>query len=281
MTITIKAYAKINLTLKVLGKRTDGYHQVEMVMQNLALHDQLVFSAGMSGIRLTVEGDAPPGQDNLVYRAAKLLQKHSNCKKGAHIALIKNIPAAAGLAGGSADAATTLIGLNSLWGLGLNLKELMYLGGQLGADIPFCLLGGTALARGKGEQLTPLPVLPKMGVVLIKPFFEVSTAEVYGRFAQVVLGKRPDTAVMIAAIKSENTTAIVKNLANDLESVTFKIHPRLLEIKKQLKSAGALGVLMSGSGPTIYGLTSNLDSAGEIAKNLNVVEAEILVTTTL
>lgn len=277
MKIKYKAYAKINLTLKVLGKRSDGYHEIETVMQSLELHDELYFESAQ-GVNLSVEGDAPKGRDNLILRAVELLQEYSGCDKGANISLIKRIPMAAGLAGGSTNAAATLLGLNELWGLNLNLKELMALGEKIGSDVPFCLVGGTVLARGKGEILTPLPDAPEMGVVLIKPPFGISTAEVYENFASARLGKRPSTAAMISAIKQKNIPEIAKNLANDLEYVSMEMYPELKEIKKAASSAGALGVLMSGSGPTIFALTDSKSAAVDLAERLNYHSVHVIVT---
>ncbi len=278
MEVIYKAYAKINLTLKVLRKRLDGYHEIETIMQTLALHDELIFENSNNGVSLSVEGNAPAGRDNLIYKAAELLRGYSGCNQGAKITLIKRIPMAAGLAGGSGDAAAALLGLNKLWGLNLQLPELMHLGEKIGSDVPFCLLGGTVLAKGRGEKLTPLPETPELGIVLIKPFFGVSTAEVYRRFAQASLKKRPNTEAMIAAIKQKNIQKIAENLANDLEYVTLEMHPELKQIKEAACRAGARGVLMSGSGPTIFALADSRLEADKLADRLNCPNAEIIVT---
>lgn len=280
MNLKINAYAKINLTLKVLGKREDGYHELETVMQTIALHDVLTLTECKDNIKLTVEGMAPVGEDNLVYRAAKLIQKQCGCQKGVQINLVKNIPMEAGLAGGSTDAAATLIGLNKLWKLELNLNELLRLGEKLGADVPFCLYRGTALAQGKGEILTPLKAVPKMGIVLIKPSFGVSTADVFQRFSKASLGKRPNTQAMINAVEEGNVTEIAHNLANDLEYVTLEMYPELNKIKMQLESLAVEGVLMSGSGPTIFALTKDEETASYIASRLDNSNAKVIVTST-
>ncbi|MBM7855200.1 4-diphosphocytidyl-2-C-methyl-D-erythritol kinase [Desulfohalotomaculum tongense] len=281
MQLKLKAHAKINLTLKVLGKRSDGYHQLETIMQSLELHDELTIEQRKEGIELSVQGAVPAGRDNLAYRAAEVIKRYTRCSKGCFIYLVKRIPVAAGLAGGSTDAAAVLLGLNKLWDLGLTKQELLQLAEKLGADVPFCLWGGTALARGKGEELTPLPGAPEMGVVLVKPHFGVSTAEVYRGWAGACLGERPDTAAMIAALQQGSIAGIAKNLANDLEYVTLQMHPQLQEIKEAVKKAGADGVLMSGSGPTIFGLTDSEEQAREIAGRLKIPGARVIATATL
>ncbi|MEG6617163.1 4-(cytidine 5'-diphospho)-2-C-methyl-D-erythritol kinase [Peptococcaceae bacterium 1198_IL3148] len=280
MNISVKAHAKINLTLKVMGKRADGYHELETIMQTIALHDVLTFSAHQHQIKLSVAGMAPLGEDNLVYRAAELVREYSGCQSGVEIELVKNIPMAAGLAGGSTDAAATLLGLNKLWHLNLDFKQLLYLAEKLGADVPFCLLGGTALAKGKGERLTPLGTPAPMGVVLVKPPFGVSTADVFQRFSGAQLGNRPDTQAMIAALNKGMLADITRHLANDLEYVTLEMYPQLREIKEQLTLAGASGVLMSGSGPTIFALTGDRQRAEQVAAKLKLPETQIIVTTT-
>lgn len=281
MSITVLARAKINLVLDVLGKRPDGYHEVEMVMQSIELHDCLEFSPGTGGISLAVEGgDVPSGKENLVYRAAELICLHAGIKDGVNIRLKKNIPAAAGLGGGSADAAAALVALNEMWGIGYSLSELMRLGEQLGADVPFCLRGGTALARGKGERLEQLPPCPRFGLVLVKPPFGVSTAAVYRAFAPGPVEKKPDCRAMVRALQEGDVAGIVENLANALEPVAFKMHPQIACIKRKLVEAGALGALMSGSGPTVFGLAPDLESAREVAGRYNKLDEQVLVTGT-
>ncbi|MTI82107.1 MAG: 4-(cytidine 5'-diphospho)-2-C-methyl-D-erythritol kinase [Firmicutes bacterium] len=281
MQLELTAQAKINLTLKIVGKRTDGYHELETVMQAINLSDSLIFYHRDQGFELTVEGFAPTGEDNLVCRAARLIKEYTGVNKGCLIHLKKCIPMAAGLAGGSANAAATLQGLNKLWDLKLTDQELLNIGERLGADVPFCIMGGTALAKGKGEELTPLSSVPEMGVILIKPNFGVSTAEVFKRFADVKTKKRPDTAAMISAVGSQNVVEIAQNLGNDLEYVTLEMHPELKKIKQQLKDAGALGVLMSGSGPTIFGITETYQRARKIVKTLNITDAQVIATSTV
>ncbi len=278
--LEIKACAKINLALKVLGKRKDGYHEVEMVMQSLALHDKIFLTPIRSGIELLIEGDAPLDESNLAYKAAKVILEYSNCKQGVKIKLIKNIPTAAGLAGGSSDAAAVLVGINKLLRLGFSTKELMEIGEKLGSDVPFCIVGGTALAYGRGEKITPLPKVPRMGVVLIKPDFGVSTAQVYKRFSLDLVEKKADVNAVVEAIKKGDVEGIATAIFNDLEYVTMDMHPCLEDIKRQLEDAGALGVLMSGSGPTIYGLAFDLEHANMLTKRLDISNVRIIVTST-
>ncbi|MCL0107677.1 4-(cytidine 5'-diphospho)-2-C-methyl-D-erythritol kinase [Peptococcaceae bacterium] len=278
--LKVKAHAKINLALKVLGKREDGYHEVEMVMQSLALHDKIFLTLIRSDIELLVEGDAPLDESNLAYKAAKAILEYSNCKQGIRIKLVKNIPAAAGLAGGSSDAAAVLLGINKLLKLGLDTEELMEIGKGLGSDVPFCIVGGTALARGRGEKIQPLPKAPKMGVVLIKPDFGVSTAQVYKRFSLDLVEKKADVNAVVEAIKKGDIKGIATAIFNDLEYVTMDMYPCLEGIKRQLEDAGALGVLMSGSGPTVYGLAFDLGHANILAKRLDIDNVRIIVTST-
>ncbi|MCL0106730.1 4-(cytidine 5'-diphospho)-2-C-methyl-D-erythritol kinase [Peptococcaceae bacterium] len=278
--LKVKAHAKINLALKVLGKREDGYHEVEMVMQSLALHDKIFLTLIRSDIELLVEGDAPLDESNLAYKAAKAILEYSNCKQGIRIKLVKNIPAAAGLAGGSSDAAAVLLGINKLLKLGLDTEELMEIGKGLGSDVPFCIVGGTALARGRGEKIQPLPKAPKMGVVLIKPDFGVSTAQVYKRFSLDLVEKKADVNAVVEAIKKGDIKGIATAIFNDLEYVTMDMHPCLEGIKRQLEDAGVLGVLMSGSGPTVYGLAFDLGHANILAKRLDIDNVRVIVTST-
>jgi len=279
--LLVRAFAKINLTLDVLGKRDDGYHEIASVMQSLALCDYITFEDA-EDIVLTVEGEpVPAGPENLVYRAAEALRDFAgDAERGAAIHLEKHIPVAAGLGGGSADAAATLVGLNELWRLGFSRTELAAIAAGIGADVPFCLVGGTALARGKGEILTPLPPAPAMGVVLALPPLRVSTAEVYARFDAARVGKRPDNEAMVRALRAGKVKEIAACLENVLEAVTFAMHPELRELKQAVLDAGALGALMSGSGPVIFGLTPDAPGARKVAARLTAYGIRTLVTST-
>lgn len=283
-----QARAKINLTLDILGRRPDGYHEIETVMQTLQLCDRLVFSPAEDGIFLACDHpEVPAGEDNLVYRAARLLMEGTGKKGGAKIYLRKKIPVAAGLAGGSADAAAALKGLNRLWGLGLTPGELMSLGARLGADVPFCLAGGTALARGKGEALETLPRLQGLGVVLVKPPFGVSTARAYQLYDRMGGGTRPDRAdrpdlqAMLAAVAKKDAGAVGRLLANVFEPVIAAVYPEIRGIKKALLEAGALGACLSGSGPAVFGLWINEEQAQKAAGRLKLPPScAVLVTAT-
>lgn len=283
MQLTIQANAKVNITLDVLRKREDGYHEVEMIMQAIDLADTLHLTPQREGITLvTNHPGLPCDTGNLAYRAAALLQETCQVKTGVHIALEKNIPMAAGLAGGSTDAAGVLLGLNRLWQLNLSLAELDELGAKLGSDVPFCLHGGTMLATGRGERLTALPALPQCYIVLAKPPVGVSTAWVYGQYQQTIAVQHPDTAGTIACLKSGNLEGVAERLCNVLESVTIPAHPEIGQLKDWMLQFGAMASLMSGSGPTVFGLVETREKAIEIADRLRSLSAaDIFVAKTV
>ncbi|AIE58573.1 4-(cytidine 5'-diphospho)-2-C-methyl-D-erythritol kinase [Bacillus methanolicus] len=258
MKLLVKAPAKINLTLDVLYKRTDGYHEVEMIMTTIDLADRLELSLlDEDQIRIISHNHyVPDDERNLAYQAAQLLKKRFQVKKGAMIRIEKTIPVAAGLAGGSSDAAATLKGLNKLWNLGLSLDELAEIGAEIGSDVSFCVYGGTALAKGRGEIITELPAPPTCWVILAKPSIGVSTADVYRRLDLSRIN-HPNTKEMIKAIETKDYSKICENMGNVLEDVTMKMHPEVVLIKDQMKRFGADAVLMSGSGPTVFGLVQH------------------------
>lgn len=266
--LKIKARAKINLTLDVIGKRPDGYHEVAMVMQTIDLYDMITLTVIPDGIEVTANHpDIPTGPANLAYKAAEII-KPAGFFGGVRIHIEKNIPMSAGLAGGSTDAAAVLTGLNRLWGLDKSSADLLELGGRIGSDVPFCILGGTALATGRGEKLTPLPPAPEMWLVLAKPPVDVSTKEVYGRFTREMVDRRPDNGAMVNALLAEDVPGIAGNLVNVLESVTLRLYPEISTLKERLLRAGAQAVLMSGSGPTVFGLVSDREAAQQTAERL-------------
>jgi 4-diphosphocytidyl-2-C-methyl-D-erythritol kinase len=266
--IEIKARAKINLTLDVIGKRPDGYHEVAMVMQTIDLHDLITLTAITEGIKITANNpEIPLGPENLVYKAVELI-KPAGFSGGIHIHIEKNIPMAAGLAGGSTDAAAVLKGLNSLWRLNLSLDELLGLGSRIGSDVPFCILEGTALATGRGEKLTPLAAAPELWLVLAKPPIGISTKVVYSRFDPDRVERRPDNAAMIEALAAGDIGKIRDNLVNVLESVTLRLYPEVSVLKDQVYRAGAEDVLMSGSGPAVFGLAPDRPTAEKIAEQV-------------
>jgi 4-diphosphocytidyl-2-C-methyl-D-erythritol kinase len=253
--LLIKAPAKINLSLDVLHKRLDGYHEVEMVMTTIDLADRLELVPLEENVIkiLSQNRFVPDDQRNLAYQAAQVLKEKLNIKKGVAISIDKVIPVAAGLAGGSSDAAATLKGLNSLWNLGLSLEELAEIGSEIGSDVSFCVHGGTALATGRGEKIQHIPSPPSCWVILAKPTIGVSTADVYQNL-DLKNVQHPNTQAMISALEQGSYKGICENLGNVLESVTLKMHPEVTQIKNQMERFGADSVLMSGSGPTVYGL---------------------------
>jgi len=281
VSLSVLARAKINLTLDVLGKRPDGYHEVEMIMQSVELADVLEFYPAPSGLSLEVAGTgAPQNEENLVLRAARLLQNRFGVQKGVDIRLKKHIPAEAGLGGGSADAAAALRALNELWGLGLSVGELAALGAEIGSDVPFCVFGGTALACGRGEIIQKLPVCLPMHLVLVKPSFGVSTAAVYGALSRIPVNKRPDTRGMIEALGRGDIDGVAQKLSNVLEEVTAAMYPVVREIKSALLEAGALGAAMTGSGPTVFGIFRDERAAADAAGRLCRLPAEVFITKT-
>lgn len=255
-TITKKAYGKLNLALDTIGKREDGYHFVRMIMQTVDLYDVLTITKTKEpAILLTTNnGSLPTNENNLIYKAAKLLMDEFQLKEGVTIHLEKNIPVAAGMAGGSTDCAATLTGMNTLFSLGLSDEELMERAVTMGADIPYCIMGGTALSEGIGEILTPLPDVPPCKVLLIKPNIDISTKWVYTTLKWDTLTKHPDIDGMIDALNKSSITGISDTLENVLETVTIPAHPVIQNIKDKMIELGAINAMMSGSGPTVFGL---------------------------
>lgn len=265
-TITIKSPAKINLCLSVLGKRPDGYHDVEMLMQMVGLSDEVAVAlAETSGIRVTCNaGSVPLGEGNTAWKAAAEMLKISGKDCGLTIDIKKNIPVAAGLAGGSGNAAAVLVAVNRLLGTGLNRDQLAEIGTRIGMDVPFFFFGPLALARGRGEILTPLPPLPPFWVLLANPGFETSTAWVYKNI-NLRLTKKVDCNKIARLTIRE----IAAGLHNDLETVTKSAHPVIGTIEEALLAQGALGVLMSGSGPTVFGVFEAEAACRAAAQNLS------------
>ncbi|WP_461201936.1 4-(cytidine 5'-diphospho)-2-C-methyl-D-erythritol kinase [Anoxybacillus sp. TBDG-1] len=258
MRLLVKAPAKINLSLDVLHKRSDGYHEVNMVMTTIDLADRVELTDLYSDKIQVISHNrfVPDDERNLAYQAAKLLKEKLDVRRGVAISITKHIPVAAGLAGGSSDAAATLRGLNKLWGLGLSLDELAEIGAEIGSDVPFCVYGGTAVARGRGEKIEHIPAPPTCWVILAKPTIGVSTADVY-RNLQLQSVHHPDVDGMVEAIKEKNYERICALAGNVLESVTLNMHPEVAQIKEQMKRFGADVSLMSGSGPTVFGLVQH------------------------
>ena len=270
MFISVKAPAKINLTLDALHKRPDGYHELEMVMTTVDLYDRVDLHLRADS-KITLDsssGFVPRDERNLAYRAAVLLREKAGISQGVHIYIDKHIPVAAGLAGGSSDAAAVLRGLNQLWELGFSLEELAELGADIGSDVPFCVYSTTALAKGRGERLTPLPAPPPCWVVLAKPGHGVSTADVFQRLQIDQIDRRPQTEKMIEALNRQDYESVVENLENVLEPVTINMYETVKKIKEKMQLFGADGVLMSGSGPTVFGLVKQEQRAKRIVNSL-------------
>lgn len=252
----INAPAKINLGLDVIRRREDGYHEVKMIMQSIRLFDRLTLTKSKTpGIRLSTNLNfLPVNEDNLVYKSAKLLMDEFGITDGLDIQLDKRIPVAAGMAGGSTDAASCMIAMNRLFNLQLSTKKLMERGVTLGADIPYCITKGTALSEGIGEILSPLPKAPDCYVLIAKPAFHVSTKFVYAELTLNESTVHPDIDSMIRCIHKKDLHGLCSTMANILETVTIPKHPEIAQLKEAMLEYGALGSLMSGSGPTVFGI---------------------------
>ncbi len=292
--LTRKAYAKINLALDVVRRLQSGYHEVRMIMQTVDLYDELTFQKTDGGITLTVEmgrhgrenaawtednarsvlqadsqnGFVPADQNNLIYKAARLLLDTAGVTGGVSVHLKKNIPVAAGMAGGSTDAAAALLGLNELFQLQYTEEELKDLGVKIGADVPYCIQGGTALAEGIGEILSPLPAPPAAHILIAKPDIDVSTAFVYRNLRLERVTEHPDIDGMIAALEMHDLKGVMNRLGNVLETVTIPAYPVIAEIKELMREHGAMGALMSGSGPTVFGIFGREKDARDAAEDI-------------
>ena len=268
--IKLKARAKINLGLDVVRKREDGYHEVRMIMQMINLYDKITMRRiTESEIRVTTNLPyLPVNEDNLVYRAAKLLMDEFQVTEGVEIELQKYIPVAAGMAGGSSDAAAVMVGINRIFHLGLTKKQLMERGVKIGADVPFCIMRGTALAEGIGEVLTPLPAMPHCSLVIAKPKIHVSTKFVYGNLKANELKEHPDIDGQVQALREGSLEQIVAKMGNVLETVTVPAYPVIDEIKKTMLKNDAMGAMMSGSGPTVFGVFEREERAQEVCRLL-------------
>lgn len=266
----LQAFAKINLGLDVLGKREDGYHEVRMIMQTIRMYDQLDMRKSVEpGIHLTTNKKyIPVDENNLVWRAAKLMMDTCGIIEGVSIHLHKVIPVAAGMAGGSSDAAATLVGMNRLFHCGLSKEKLMELGVQIGADVPYCVLRGTALAEGIGEKLTVLPPMPDCWILIGKPGISVSTKYVYTTLDLNTNTVHPDIDGMKKALEDGNLYGITERMGNVLQDVTIPAYPEVERIKEQMKILGAVNAMMSGSGPTVFGIFDNEEKAQEACQKL-------------
>ena len=254
--IRLKARAKINLGLDVLGKREDGYHEVRMVMQTIGIYDRLILTKiPEEEIRITSNlAFLPVNENNLIYKAIKLLKDEYHFLGGVSVDLNKFIPVAAGMAGGSTDAASTMFGVNRLFGLNLSMGKMMELGVRLGADVPYCVMRGTALAEGIGEKLTRITPVPHMWILIAKPQINVSTRLVYEQLDMGGIQKHPDIDGIIRAIEAQDVVRIAQSMGNVLENVTVPLYPVIETIKQDMLAHGAINAMMSGSGPTVFGI---------------------------
>lgn len=283
--IQLKALAKINLGLDVLRRREDGYHEVKMIMQTIGLHDDLeIRKTKTPGIQVKTNlYYLPTNENNLVYKAAKLLMDEFQIRDGVSIQLKKRIPVAAGMAGGSSDGAAVLWGINQMYGLGLSMQALMERGVRLGADVPYCIQRGTALAEGIGEKLSVLPPMPKCTILIAKPGISVSTKFVYENLHANDLKpeQHPDVDSMIEAMRQKDLGLLCSRMGNVLETVTIPAYPVINEIKRTMMDNGAIGSMMSGSGPTVFGIFDSPVAAKQAMKAVRAAKLakQIFLTT--
>ncbi len=262
-----RAYAKINLSLDVLGRFENGYHEVQMVMQTVSVFDLVTVTQTKEGITISTNLPfLPKDKNNIAFKAAEAFFEYTGIKSGVHIDISKRIPVGAGLAGGSSNASAVLKAMNKLFNTRLSLKELCNIGVNLGADVPYCILGGTRLAEGIGEKLSPLPKIPPCHILLVKPAFSISTKTVYEKIDSVSDYRHPDTQAIIDGLHEGNIDKIASSMGNVLEEVSLSDHPILSRVKDELKELGAIGAQMSGSGPTVFGIFRTQEEA-QNAKN--------------
>lgn len=253
--IQMKALAKVNLGLDVIRRREDGYHEVKMIMQTVRLYDRIILEKTQKGISMETNlSFLPVNEQNIAYRAAKMLMDEFHIQSGLHIKIDKHIPVAAGMAGGSTDGAAVLYGVNKIFELGLTKRQLMERGVKLGADVPYCIMRGTVLSEGIGEILTPVPSLPDCHILIAKPPVSVSTKHVYENLKLDKIEKHPDIDGMVEALRIEDLHGVTQRMENVLETVTIPEHPEIQQIKDLMIKDGALNALMSGSGPTVFGI---------------------------
>ena len=253
--IQMKALAKVNLGLDVIRRREDGYHEVKMIMQTVRLYDRIILEKTQKGISMETNlSFLPVNEQNIAYRAAKMLMDEFHIQSGLHIKIDKHIPVAAGMAGGSTDGAAVLYGVNKIFELGLTKRQLMERGVKLGADVPYCIMRGTVLSEGIGEILTPVLSLPDCHILIAKPPVSVSTKQVYENLKLDKIEKHPDIDGMVEALRIEDLHGVTQRMENVLETVTIPEHPEIQQIKELMIKEGALNALMSGSGPTVFGI---------------------------
>lgn len=279
----IKAYAKINISLDIVGKReSDGYHLLKMIMQNIDLYDEISIEKQKEDITISCNKSyVPTDSRNLAYKAASLFKEAYNIEDGVHIDIVKNIPVSAGLAGGSTDAAAVLKLMNKIFKVNASNEELMELGLKLGADIPYCINGGTALCEGIGEKITALPPFKDKILVLVKPNFGVSTKEVYKAFNLDKVRVHPKTENLIEAMEQDNLYYVANNMKNLLENVTLRKHNILIKIKEDMNRYGAVGSMMSGSGPSVFAFFDDMLKAQRCYEKMKENHREVFLTRTI
>ena len=278
----IKAYGKVNISLDVVGKREDGYHLLSMIMQNIDLYDEIEVEKQECGIILECNKSyVPVDNRNLAYKAAEIFKERYDIVDGVKINIEKNIPVSAGLAGGSTDAAAVLKGMNKLFNVNATEEELMELGLKLGADIPYCIHGGTALCEGIGEIITPIKPFRDKIVVLVKPAFGVSTKEVYKNFNLEKVKQHPKTAEIINAIENDDLNFVASNMKNLLENVTLRKHKILIKIKEEMNACGAINSMMSGSGPTVFAFFDDMLKAQRCFEKMKKKYSDVFITRTI
>ena len=278
----VKAYGKINISLDVVGKREDGYHLLKMIMQNVDLYDSLSFQKCNKGINISCNKPyIPTDEKNLVYKAAQLFMDTYDIHEGINIYLKKDIPVAAGMAGGSADAAAVFRALKQVFNIDVDNDDLMKLGVKIGADVPYCIVGGTALCEGIGEIITPLTPFKNKILVLVKPNFGVSTKEVFKNLDISKIFKHPDTDAIIKAMEEERLEDVCNGMKNLLENVTLRKYPVLKRIKEDMIKMGAMGAMMSGSGPTIFAFFDDMLKAQRCYDKFKIQYKEIYLTRTI
>lgn len=278
----IKAYGKVNIALDIVGKREDGYHLLRMIMQTVDIYDELTFKRGVSGIKITSNKEfVPKDERNLVYKAIELFGKTYHLKPAIEVHIEKNIPVEAGMAGGSTDAAAALRAMRDMYKPDLSDEELMSLGVKIGADVPYCIVGGTALCEGIGEIITRLKPFKDKLMVVVKPNFGVSTVEAYKGFKLKEVKVHPPVNDLIKEMEQDNLKFVAENMGNLLELVTIKNHKEIQEIKDFTLSEGALGAMMSGSGPTVFAFFDDLKKATKCAEKLKNKYEEVFITKTI
>ena len=278
----IRAYAKVNISLDVVGKREDGYHLLRMIMQNIDLYDEIIVEKQSRDITIECNKNyVPTDSRNLAYKAAVAFKERYNISEGLKIKIFKNIPVSAGLAGGSTDAAAVLKLMNKIFEVNAPKEELMELGLKLGADIPYCIQGGTALCEGVGEIITPLKSFKDKIIVLVKPSFGVSTKEVYKNFDMEKVKKHPETEDLIKAMAEDDLRYVAYNMRNLLENVTLKKHKVLISLKEEMNKYGAINSMMSGSGPTVFAFFDDMLKAQKCFEKMKEKYNEVFLTRTI